>query len=77
MTERESKRAILTKMIEIEMDPMNLEMDPEQLEKMADQMEQNLEVMKEINELVQKGGKNLDIITEETIKSLEKIKEAK
>lgn len=67
---------ILTKMIEIEMDPMIHMIQPEEIEKLADAMEQNQEIMVEIKKLVDKGGENLDVITEDTIRSLNNVKKA-
>ena len=76
MTERDSKRAILSKMIEIEMNPMELKIKPEEIERIADEMEKNHEIMTEIQNLIEKDGRNLDIITEETLKTLENVKNA-
>ena len=56
---------------------MKNQIQPEEIEKIADQMEQNYEIMKDIQELVHKGGENLDVITEETLQTLQKVKEAK
>ena len=76
MTERDSKRAILSKMIEIEMNPVDLKIKPQEIEKIADEMEKNYEIMRDIQGLIEKDGRNLDVATENIINTLENVNKA-
>ena len=76
MTERDSKRAILSKMIEIEMNPVDLKIKPQEIEKIADEMEKNYEIMRDIQGLIEKDGRNLDVATKNIIDTLENVNKA-